>query len=102
MSAVHKYRGRQLKHGKNAWRTACKKAGLPDKLVHDLRRTVARNLDRAGVPRQVAKQIIGHKTDEIYYRYRIVNEEDLREGLARDLGISDTSRTPQDISFSSS
>jgi len=35
----------------------------------------------AGVPRQTAKQIIGHKTDAMYNRYRIVNEQDIREGL---------------------
>ena len=29
----------------------------------------------------MAKQIIGHKTDAMYNRYRIVNEEDLREGM---------------------
>jgi len=38
-------------------------------------------MDRAGVPRQVAKQITGHKTDSMYNRYRIVNEADIREGL---------------------
>jgi hypothetical protein len=38
-------------------------------------------MDRAGVPRQVAKAIIGHKTDAMYNRYRIVPEQDVREGL---------------------
>jgi hypothetical protein len=47
------------------------------------RRTAARNMDRAGVPRQTAKQIIGHKTDATYNRYRIVNEQDIREGMLR-------------------
>jgi hypothetical protein len=37
-------------------------------------------MDRASVPRQVAKQIIGHKTNDMYNRYRIVNEQDMREG----------------------
>jgi integrase len=64
-----------------AWRTARKKAGQPDRDLHDARRTMARNMDRAGVPRQVAKQIIGHKTDAMYNRYRIVNEQDIREGM---------------------
>jgi hypothetical protein len=38
-------------------------------------------MDRASVPRQTAKQITGHKTDAVYNRYRIVNEQDIREGL---------------------
>ena len=46
-----------------------------------------------GGPRQTAKQIPGDKTDAVYNRYRIVNEQDIREGmvqaqtyLARNLG----------------
>jgi hypothetical protein len=40
-------------------------------------------MDRAGVPRQIAKQITGHKTDAMYNRYNIVNEEDIRDGLLK-------------------
>jgi len=40
-------------------------------------------MDRAGVLRQTAKEIIGHKTDAMYNRYRIVNEQDIREGMQR-------------------
>jgi hypothetical protein len=60
---------------------AREKAGLPGKLMHDNRRTAARNMDRGGVLRQVAKQITGHKTDIMYNRYNILNEKDVQEGL---------------------
>jgi len=73
--------GSRIKHYNRAWRTARMKAGLPGKLMHDNRRTAARNMDRAGVPRQVAKQITGHKTDSMYNRYNIVNEKDVRDGM---------------------
>lgn len=73
--------GQRIKHYNRAWRTAREKAGLPDKLFHDARRTAVRNMDRAGVPRQTAKAITGHKTDTVYNRYRIVNEQDIREGM---------------------
>jgi len=73
--------GNRIKHYNRAWRTAREKAGLPGKFMHDNRRTAARNMDRAGVPRQVAKQITGHKTDSMYNRYNIVNEKDVREGM---------------------
>jgi integrase len=73
--------GKRIISHYRAWRTARKKAGQPKRLLHDARRTVARNMDRAGVPRSVAKQIIGHKTDAMYNRYRIVNEQDIREGM---------------------
>ena len=34
-----------------AWRRAREKAGLPDRIPHDFRRTAVRNLEQAGVPR---------------------------------------------------
>lgn len=40
-------------------------------------------MTRAGVPPQVAKQISGHKTDSIFNRYDIVDEDDMRTGLLK-------------------
>jgi integrase len=62
-----------------AWKTATAIAGVPDLLFHDLRRTAVRNLTRAGVDRKRAMDITGHKTESIFNRYDISNEEDLRE-----------------------
>ncbi len=78
------HRGAQrIKGYKSAWKNACKRAGLPDAWVHDLRRTAVRNLERAGVPRSVAMKLTGHKTEAVYLRYAIASESDLREGVEK-------------------
>jgi len=57
--------------------------GIVGRILHDFRRTAARNLERAGVPRAVAMKLVGHKTESIYSRYAIVARQDLVDGLKR-------------------
>ncbi|HEX6031862.1 MAG TPA: site-specific integrase [Tepidiformaceae bacterium] len=60
--------GRPIKSFRRAWLTACKAAGIPDRIPHDFRRTAVRSLERAGVPRSTAMKMVGHKTESIYRR----------------------------------
>jgi integrase len=75
--------GAAIKTFYGAWRSACRAAGVPGRIFHDFRRTAVRNLERAGVPRSVAMQMVGHKTEAIYRRYAIVNDADLRAAAAK-------------------
>jgi len=75
--------GRPIKSYARAWRAACDAAGLSGRLVHDLRRTAVRNLERASVSRSVAMKLTGHKTEAVYRRYAITSAADLAEGVAK-------------------
>jgi len=81
---IFHYKGRQ--YNENTfnlhWREACLKAGV-DRHFHDLRRTVVRNLTRAGVHRTIAKLITGHESDMVFERYDIVDERDLKDALTK-------------------
>ena len=59
------------------------RAGYPGRILHDLRRSAVRNMERAGLSRSVAMQWTGHKTEAVYRRYAIPSERDLREGVDR-------------------
>ena len=67
--------GERRRDFRKAWATACRNAGAPGMLRHDFRRTAVRNLIRAGVQQPIAMKITGHKTDSIFRRYLIVDEE---------------------------
>jgi len=83
ISPVFHRDGRAIRSYARAWNAACKTAGIAGRLVHDLRRTAVRNLERAGVSRSVAMKLTGHKIKAVYRRYAITSAADLSEGVAK-------------------
>jgi integrase len=75
--------GQPIGEFRRAWASACKAAGVSGRLVHDLRRSAVRRLEQAGVPRSVAMQITGHKTETVYKRYAITSAGDVSAALAK-------------------
>jgi len=75
--------GERVKDFRKAWANLTEAAGVPELLFHDLRRTGVRSLVRSGVSDTVAMAISGHKTADVFRRYNITSEQDLRH--AREL-----------------
>lgn len=71
--------GEKITSCRKAMKAAFKAAGRPG-VPHDLRRSAVRSLERSQVPRSVAKQMVGHKTDAMYNRYSIVDQQMMEIG----------------------
>ena len=75
--------GNQVKDFRETWEKACKAAGVPALLFHDLRRTAARNLRRAGIAEGVIQRIGGWKTRSVFERYAIVTRTDIADAMRK-------------------
>jgi integrase len=66
--------GDSVGHFYGSWDSAVKRAGFPDLLLHDMRRTACRNMvQKARIPQAQAMRISGHLTDSMFRRYNIVD-----------------------------
>ena len=68
---------------RNMWAKATEAAGVPGLLFHDLRRTAARNLRRAGIAEGVIMKIGGWRTRSVFERYAIVSQTDIADALRK-------------------
>jgi integrase len=61
---------------------ACERAKVQGKTFHDYRRSAIRQMNQAGQARHIIKAFSGHRTDEVFNRYSIGSEAELRAALA--------------------
>jgi integrase len=75
--------GQAIGDFRKAWAAACTTASLGSVLIHDMRRSCARNLVRSGVSERVAMAVTGHRTRSMFDRYNIVAGSDLESAIER-------------------
>jgi integrase len=95
---VFQISGERLGAFRKSWKTACYRAGIPcvvqpvksggkigavkivqcSRIFHDLRRSAAREMENQGVPRSVIMELMGHNTESMFIRYRVVSDSDKR------------------------
>ena len=75
--------GKPVRDFRGTWANACEGAKVSGLLFHDLRRTAARNLRRAGVAEGVIMKIGGWKTRSVFEPYAIVSQSDIGDAMAK-------------------
>jgi integrase len=69
--------------GKKCESCGCSDLKYEGRIVHDMRRTAARNLRRIGIAEGVIMKIGGWKTRSVFERYNIVDQRDKREAIEK-------------------
>ncbi|MCL4546170.1 MAG: tyrosine-type recombinase/integrase, partial [Deltaproteobacteria bacterium] len=62
--------GAKLTDFKRSFHTACKKAGLKDLRIHDLRHVFASKKVMGGTSLYITGELLGHRTTQMTKRYR--------------------------------
>jgi integrase len=88
--------GTAAKDFRGTWAKSCESAGVSGLLFHDLRRTAARNLRRAGAAEGVIMKIGGWRTRSVFERYAIVSQADISDAIQK----LDTSQNGHDFGHS--
>ena len=94
-SLIFHREGKRIREFRKAWATACRKAGVPGRRVHDLRRSAIRDAIRAGVQQAVAMSISGHRSPAVFQRYNITAAEDQRQAMRSTAEYRKTKAVPQ-------
>lgn len=76
-------KGNRIQDVKRSFATACRRAGIEDFRIHDLRHTCAAWLVSAGVPIAEVRDLLGHTSIEMTERYAHLAPENIREAVAR-------------------
>jgi integrase len=80
-SYVFHRNGKQIKSFCRGWKSACKEIGQPHLVIND------RNFRKAGLSESEGMMLSGHKTNAVYRRYDIIDEQDVRDSMAKVQGI---------------
>lgn len=83
--------GQPIREFRKSWGTACTKAGVSG-VFHSCRRSCARNLSQAGVPRHIAKKVTGHVSDSMWDRYNIGTDADVLQAMQQTEAYRATAR----------
>ena len=77
----HKEDGTPYKSVNKAWNAACRKAGLKDARIHDIRHKAITDMVRAGFTLEFVGRVAGHSTPSATHRYTHLSVDATKEAL---------------------
>jgi len=77
----HKKDGTPYKSTNKAWNTACKKAGVKNARIHDIRHKAITDMVRAGFSLEFVGKVAGHSTPSTTHRYAHLSVDATKEAL---------------------
>ena len=81
-SALNTNVGDRVKNVRKAFSTACRRAGIDNFHIHDLRHTFASSLVREGVPLYVVSKLLRHSSIQMTERYAHLAPDHLHDAVA--------------------
>jgi integrase len=75
--------GSRIQAVRRSFTTACKRAGIEDYHIDDMRHTCAAWLVSAGVPLTEVRDLLGHSSVKMTERYAHLAPENVRAAVAR-------------------
>jgi integrase len=81
--------------GKGCPKCKSQRSAYSGLIFHDLRRTAARNLRRAGIPETVIMKIGGWRTRSVFERYAIVSRTDIADSMRKLQESEEATQTQQ-------
>ena len=76
-------KGERIQDVKRSFNTACRKAGIEDFRIHDLRHTCAAWLASSGVPLSEVRDLLGHSSITVTERYAHLAPENVRAAVSK-------------------
>jgi integrase len=73
--------GTRFRDIKTAWHTACRRAGIENLRIHDLRHTFGTRAADAGVPLVAISKVMGHASIQTTMRYAHATDEGKRRAV---------------------
>jgi len=77
----HKDDGSPYRSIKTAWTTACRKAGVKDARIHDIRHKAITDMVKAGFSLEFVGRVAGHSTPSTTHRYAHLSVESTKAAL---------------------